>query len=166
MQQYYKRTFAEPVEYKSITFRSKLERDFAMFLDGNIIRYKGVNYYHEPIKWEYESRKFELIPQEIYVDRTERDTTVKTIQRNKKHTLPKIVYTPDFYLPEYDLLVECKGFQFDDALFALRFRLFKHIYLDKPIWKVTSHTQFDSIDNVLSALKIKGRNKDGEDNSV
>lgn len=154
MEKYYKRVFANPAEYKGITFRSTLEKDFAMFLDGKLIRYKGVNYYHEPIKWQYESKEFELLPQEIWVDRTERDTSVKKIIRNKKHTLPRIIYTPDFYLPEYDLLIECKGYQFDDELFSLRFRLFKHKYPNLKIWKVTSHTEFDKIDEILENISI------------
>lgn len=153
-QQFYKRTFAEKVEYKGIKFNSKMEADFAMFLDGKIVRYKGVNYYHKPIKWQYETLIFELIPQEIWVDKTEKDNTVKKIKRNKKHTLQKVIYTPDFYLPEYNLIVETKGFQFDDALFHLRLRLFKHKYPDAIIWVINHHEQFAKIDEVLENLKI------------
>ena len=156
VQKYYKRVFAKPAEYAGIQFRSTLEKDFAMFLDGNMIRYKGSYYYHDPVKWEYERQEFELIPQEEWVDCTERDKSVKTILRNKKHTLQRIIYTPDFYLPEFDLLVECKGYQFDDALFSLRFRLFKHKYPNANIWKVTSHTQFNELDEVLKNLELKG----------
>lgn len=154
MQRYYKRVFAEPAEYAGIKFRSTLEKDFAMFLDGNVIRYKGSYYYHDPIKWEYENKKFELIPQEIWVDRTEKDESVKKIERNKKHTLPQIIYTPDFYLPEYELYVECKGYQFDDALFSLRLRLFKNRYPDINILKITSHTQFNRLEEVLKNLNL------------
>ena len=39
---YYKRVFAKKVTYKGIEFDSKMEADFAMFLDGNIINYKDV----------------------------------------------------------------------------------------------------------------------------
>ena len=151
---YYKRVFAKPQEYKGITFRSTLEKDFAMFLDGIPIRYKGANYYHPKVRWEYETKEFELLPQETWIDKTERDKTVKTILRNKKHTLQRIIYTPDFYLPDYNLLVECKGFQFDDELFSLRFRLFKHKYPNLAIWKVTSHTEFQNLEEVLNNLKI------------
>lgn len=151
---YYKRVSAEKVEYKGITFDSKLECDFAMFLDGKLINYKGTNYYHAPIKWEYESKEFELIPQEQWIDCTQQDKTVKKILRNKKHTLHRIIYTPDFYLPEHNLIVEVKGFQFDDSLFSLRLRLFKHRYPNAIIWKVTSHTQFMEIDEVLKNIKI------------
>ena len=154
MQQYYRRVFAKPQEYKGVLFKSQIEADFARFLDGKLIKYKGVNYYHEPIKWQYESLEFELIPQEIWVDKTERDTTLKKLLRNKKHTLQRVIYTPDFYLPDYNLLVEVKGKQFDDALFALRFRLFKHKYPDARIWKVTSHTDFDKSDEVLKNIEI------------
>lgn len=151
---YYKRTFAKKAEYNGIIFDSKLECDFAQFLDGRLITYKGENYYHKPIKWEYESKEFELIPQEQWIDRTERDTTVKKILRNKKHTLPRIIFTPDFFLPDYNLIVEVKGFQFDDSLFALRLRLFKHKYPNAIIWKVTSHKQFMQIDAVLENIKF------------
>ena len=41
-QKYYKRVFAKKVQYKGIEFNSKLEADFAMFLDGKIVNYKGV----------------------------------------------------------------------------------------------------------------------------
>ena len=34
MEKYYKRTFAKEVIYNGIKFRSKLEADFAMYLDG------------------------------------------------------------------------------------------------------------------------------------
>lgn len=151
---YYKRVFAKPKEYKGIMFRSSIECDFAMFLDGRIINYKGVNYYHKPIAWEYEQMEFELIPQEVWIDRTEKDKTLKKLVRNKKHILQRIIYTPDFYLPEYNLLVEVKGKQFDDDLFSLRFRLFKHKYPNAIIWKVTSHTDFDKIDEVLQNIRI------------
>lgn len=155
-QRYYKRVFAKKVTYKGIEFNSKLEKDFAFFLDGGLLRYKGVNYYHKPIKWEYESKEFELIPQEDWFDKTERDKTLKRILRNKKHTLQRVIYTPDFYLPEYDLLVETKGKMFDDGLFHLRLRLFKHIYPNAKIWVVKSHTEFDKIDEILENIKIGG----------
>ena len=154
MEKYYKRTFAKPAEYKGITFRSTLEKDFAMFLDGNIIRYKSANYYHEPVRWEYESKEFELLPQKEWVDKTERDTTVKTIRRNKKHTLQRVIYTPDFYLPEYGLICETKGFQFDDALFAIRLRMFKHFYPDAKIWVIRHHSDFQKLDEILENIKI------------
>lgn len=153
-QQYYKRVFAKKQEYKGITFNSTLERDFALFLDGQIVRYKGANYYHKPLRWEYETKIFELIPQEEWLDRTERDTTVKTIVRNKKHTLPQIIYTPDFYLPDYDLIIETKGLQFDDGLFHLRLRLFKHCYPTAKIAIIRHHADFDKIDEIISNSQI------------
>lgn len=154
MEKYYKRVFAKPQVYKGIEFRSTMERDFAMFLDGVPFKYKGVGYYHKPIKWEYENKEFELIPQEKWVDKTERDNTVKTIDRNKIHTLQRVIYTPDFYLPEYNLLVEIKGRQFDDELFALRFRLFKHKYPNCAIWKVCHHEEFLALDSIIKNLKL------------
>ena len=154
MEKYYKRVFAKKQEYKGIIFNSTLERDFAMFLDGKFFQYKGENFWHKPIEWKYEALEFELIPQEEWVDRTEKEEKLKRIVRNKKHTLQRIIYTPDFYLPKYNLLVETKGFQFDDELFALRFRLFKHKYPDAIIWKITSHSDFNKIDKVLENIKI------------
>jgi hypothetical protein len=154
MEKYYKRVFANKQEYKGILFNSTLEKDFALFLDGKLFRYKGVNYWHRAIKWEYETKEFELIPQEEWFDRTEKDKTLKKLLRNKKHTLQKVIYTPDFYLPEYDLYVETKGKMFDDALFHLRLRLFKHKYPNTKIWVVRSHTEFDKIDEVIENLRI------------
>lgn len=156
MQKYYKRVYAKPQEYKGITFRSTLEKDFAMFLDGYFIRYKGSNYYHKPLNWEYENKVFELLPQEVWVDKTEKDNAVKKILRNKKHTLQRTIYTPDFYLPDYNLLVEVKGKQFDDDLFHLRLRLFKHKYPNFAIWVVRHHEDFNKIDEVLSNLFLGG----------
>ena len=151
---YYRRVYAKEAEYKGITFRSSMERDFAMFLDGQIVRYKGTNQYHEPIEWSYESQRFELVPQEEWFDRTERDKTLKKLIRNKKHTLENVEYGPDFYLPKYDLHIEIKGRQFDDALFHLRLRLFKHKFPTKAIWVIRHHEEFQNIDEVLGNIKI------------
>lgn len=150
---YYKRVYAEKQEYKGIMFDSKLERDFAMFLDGQIVNYKGVNYYHRSIEWRYEPFEFELIPQEDWTDKTEIDNKYKK-PRNKKHTLQRVIYTPDFLLPEYNLLIETKGVQFDNALFHLRLRLFKHKYPNYAIWVVRHHSDFDKLDEIIQALKI------------
>lgn len=154
-QQYYKRVFAKKVTYRGIEFNSKLEADFAMFLDGKVVKYKGVNYWHKPIKWEYESKEFELIPQETWVDKTEKDETVKTINRNKKHTLQRVIYTPDFYLPEYNIWAETKGVQFDDALFHFRLRVFKHKYPNEKIWIVRHHDDFSKIDEIIKNTKLE-----------
>lgn len=150
----YKRTFANKEVYNNITFNSKLEADFAKYLDGVLVKYKGKEYQHSPIKWVYEEKIFELIPQENWVDRTEKDKTLKKMLRNKKHSLQKVIYTPDFYLPDYNLYIETKGFQFDDALFHLRLRLFKHKYPTESIWIVRHHDEFSLIDEVLENLKI------------
>jgi len=154
VEHFYRRVFAKPQTYNGIQFKSTMESDFARFLSGELLRYKGVNYYHEPVRWEYETKEFELIPQEIWLDKTERDNSVKRIVRNKKHTLQRVIYTPDFYLPDYDLLCEVKGKQFFDDLFRLRYRLFKHCYPDKAIWLLTSHEDFDKLDEILENLKI------------
>ena len=139
---YYKRVFAKPQLYKNILFKSTLERDFAMYLDSR------------NIKWTYEGFEFELIPQEEWVDKTEFDTSVKKIKRNKKHTLQHVIYTPDFVLPEYNLVVETKGYQFDDATFKLRLRLFKHKYPAVAIWVVRHHKDFGDLDKVIEATKL------------
>ena len=139
---YYKRVFATPKMYKNILFKSTLERDFAMYLDSR------------NIKCTYEGFEFELIPQEEWTDKTEIDKTVKKIKRNKTHTLRRTVYTPDFVLPELNLIVETKGYQFDDGLFRLRFRLFQHKYPTYAIWVVRHHNDFDKLDAVIEALKI------------
>ena len=153
-EKYYKRVFAKKVKYKGIEFDSKLEADFAMFLDGKVVTYKGVKYYHKPLRWEYEKLVFELIPQEVWLDRTEKDDTVKKIIRNKKHTLQRVIYTPDFCLPDHKLIIEVKGKQFDDSLFHLRFRLFRHKFPNARIWVVRSHEDFAKIDEVLENIKI------------
>lgn len=151
----YKRIFAKPQTYNNIEFRSTIERDFAMFLDGKLVRYKGVNYYHKPIKWQYEPYSFPLIKQEEWVDKTEKDDKLKKKIRNKKHTLNQVVYTPDFYLPEHNLLIETKGKAFDNELFHLKLRLFKHCYPKYAIWIVRHHSQFLDIDKILDNVKIE-----------
>lgn len=152
---YYKRVFAKPQVYKEIEFRSTLERDFAMFLDGKLVVYKGKKYLHKPIKWEYESKVFQLLPQREWVDRTERDKTLKRLVRNKKHTLQEVHYTPDFFLPEHKLVIEVKGVMFDNPLFHLRLRLFKHLYPKCAIWVVRHHEEFNNIDEILQNIQIK-----------
>lgn len=156
IEKYYKRVFAKKVEYKGIQFDSKLEADFAMFLDGKIVNHKSAKYYHKPIKWDYEKIVFELIPQEKWTDKTERDKSVKKILRNKKHTLQRVIYTPDFYLPEYNLIVEIKGKQFDDSLFHLRYRLFRHKFPKAKIWIVRHHEDFNKIDEIIENINIEG----------
>ena len=164
MEKYYKRVFAKPQVYKGIEFRSTMERDFAMFLDGQFIKYKNVNYYHKPIRWEYESKEFELIPQEEWFDRVEKDKSLKKLVRNKKHTLQRVIYTPDFYLPDYDLHIEIKGRQFDDDVFRLRLRVFRHFYPDKAVWVVRHHEEFIKLDEVLENIKIGGTDNGDKDN--
>lgn len=154
MEKYYKRTFARAQVYKGIEFRSTMERDFAKYLSGEVFFYKGANYWHEAVRWEYEGREFELIPQEEWFDRTERDKGLKRLVRNKKHTLQRVIYTPDFYLPDYDLYVEVKGFGFFNDLFKLRLRLFRHCYPDKKLWIVQHHEDFEKIDEVIKNIQI------------
>ena len=86
---YYKRIFAKPSEYKGVVFRSHLEKDFAIWLDKNLI------------EWEYEKHRYELLPREEYIDPID----------NKKHIMRSITILPDFYLPEYNIAIECQGKQ-------------------------------------------------------
>lgn len=151
---YYKRVFAKKCEYNGMEFDSQMEMHFAMFLDGQIVNYKGTKYYHKPVKYERESKSFDLIPQEQWTDKTERDMSVKRIVRNKKHTLQRVIYTPDFYLPEHDLYVELKGYQFFDELFRLRLRLFRHFYPNEKLWIVRHHEEFMQLDKILENIKI------------
>ena len=155
MEKYYKRVYATQQIYNGRTFRSTMEADFAKFLSGVAIWYKGANYYHAPLDWEYEAHEFELIPQEDWLDPTERDTTLKRLVRNKKHTLQRVIYTPDFYLPKYDLFVEVKGFGFFNDLFKLRLRLFRHFYPNKKLWIVQHHEEFLKLDEVIANTQIK-----------
>ena len=90
----------------------------------------------------------------------EKDTKVKKILRNKKHTLQRTIYTPDFYLPQYKLYVEVKGKQFDDELFHLRLRLFKHKYPNVAIWIVRHHADFSKLNEILSNVCLGGTNED------
>jgi len=76
-------------KYRGIYMRSNWEIAFAYFLDCS------------GIKWEYESKTFDL-----------GNTT----------------YTPDFYIPEWDCYIEIKGWWRDDA--KEKFQLFKKKYSD------------------------------------
>jgi hypothetical protein len=48
----------------------------------------------------------------------------RTAKEVKTVVQQNIEYTPDFYLPEYDLYIEVKGYA--DELFKLRWKLFKY----------------------------------------
>lgn len=125
---YYKRVFAKPCKYKGIVFRSHLERDFAKYMAKN------------KIEWEYEKHKFELLPREEYFDNTE----------NKKHILRSVVFIPDFYLPQYNLIVEIKGEPYDTRLFRLKLRLFKSKFADRDIVVVKSRNEFEKLKQILN----------------
>lgn len=130
---YYKRVFAKPCRYKKIIFRSHLERDFAVYLDKN------------KIKWQYEKNKFELLSKEQYFDETD----------GKMHTLRNVLFIPDFYLPEYNLIVEIKGYPYNDRLFHLKLRLFKHLYKNRKICVINGREEFEKIKDILKLLKNK-----------
>lgn len=160
MERYYKRVFAREQVYRGVTFKSTMERDFAKYLSGEAFWYKNANYYHEAIDWEYETKEFELIPQEEWADATERDTSLKRLVRNKKHTLQRVIYTPDFYLPKYDLLVEVKGKNFENDAFRLRLRMFRHVYPNCKLWIVRHHEEFLRLDEVINNIKIEEERSD------
>ena len=130
---YYKRIFAKPCRYKKTIFRSHLERDFAVYLDKN------------KIKWQYEKHKFELLSKEQYFDETD----------GKMHRLRNVLFIPDFYLPEYNLIVEIKGYPYNDRLFHLKLRLFKHLYKNKKICVINGREEFEKIKDILKLLKNK-----------
>lgn len=161
MERYYKRVFSKKAVFLGVEFRSKMECDFARFLSGVPFEYKGVRYWHEAVDWEYEAYEFELIPQEEWCDRTEREARLKRLVRNKRHTLQRVIYTPDFYLPKHDLYIEVKGKAFDDELFRLRLRLFRHVYPNCKLWVVRHHEEFFGLDGVLENIKI-GEERDDE----
>lgn len=63
----------------------------------------------------------------IYQQSVELFDSIKTMEFEddviKKVVQRKIGYTPDFYLPDYDLYIEVKGYA--DDLFKMRWKLFK-----------------------------------------
>ena len=129
----YKRIFAKPCKYKNIVFRSHLERDFAKYMDKN------------KIKWEYEKYKIELLPSQEYYDAID----------NKIHTLRNVIIVPDFYLKEFDLLVEVKGYPYDDRLFKLKMKLFKYKYPKRKILVIKGYSQFYKLKDAIENLKEK-----------
>jgi hypothetical protein len=83
----------QQIEYDNKMFRSSWEANFAKWLDLS------------GIKWEYESKAFEL-------------------KINNKDT----TYTPDFYLPEFDCYIEIKGRWYYNS--KEKFDLFLEIFSD------------------------------------
>lgn len=134
---YYKKVFAKVCKYKGKKFRSHLERDFAKYLDKN------------HIEWEYEKYKFELLERKEYIDQLD----------GKKHILRGIFYTPDFYIPELDLIVEIKGTWFDKRLFNLKLQLFKRKYPDRKIVIIKSREEFKKVKEIRNMAEENGREK-------
>lgn len=127
MVKYYKRVFSKKCKYKNVKFRSHLERDFAKYLDKL------------KIEWEYEKYKFELLERTSYHDKVE----------DKDHILRGIFYTPDFYLPKYDLIIEIKGNWFDMRLFNLKLQLFKRKYPERKFCIIKSREEFERIKEII-----------------
>ena len=136
---YYKRVFAKVCKYKGTTFRSHLERDFAKYLEK------------QKLQWEYEKYKFELLERAEYTDQID----------GKKHILRGIFYTPDFYLPEFDLIIEIKGTWFDKRLFNLKLQLFKRKYPERKFIVIKSRAEFHKIKEAINKIKA---NKEEEGN--
>lgn len=127
MIKYYKKVFSKSCKYKNIKFRSMFERDFAKYLTKN------------NIEWEYEKYKFELLEKTEYYDAVE----------EKKHILRGIFYTPDFYIPQLDLIVEIKGNWFDKRLFNLKLQLFKRKYPERKICIIRNRDEFSKIKELV-----------------
>jgi len=81
----------------------------------------GINYVYQP--------KLDLFPtiKTTEFEKPRQTKKAKEEKRNKravKTVVQKAIgYTPDFYLPDFDLYIEVKGFA--DEVFKLRWKLFK-----------------------------------------
>lgn len=144
--------------YNGINFKNEIESNFAMYLDGKFFRCGGESYYRKPIRWEYKTKQFELFKQEIWLDKTQTNKSRKRIKQNKKYVLERQIYTPSFYLPDFNLNIEIKDLEINENLFKINFRLFKHKYPNEAIWLVTSEKDFKNLDEVLESLKISKEN--------
>jgi predicted nuclease of restriction endonuclease-like RecB superfamily len=51
---------------------------------------------------------------------------IEWVYESKTFELGNTTYTPDFYLPEFDLWIEIKGYWRDDA--RIKFKKFKRLY--------------------------------------
>jgi len=71
---------------------------------------------------------------------------IKWLYESKTFDLGKTTYTPDFYLPEFNLYIEVKGWWRDDAKY--KFNLFKQIYCGERI-KVLEKEELQSEEVLL-----------------
>lgn len=135
---YYKRVFAKKCEYNGMEFDSQMEMHFAMFLDGQIVNYKGTKYYHKPVKYEREKYKFAIVPRQVYFNKAE----------NEYEFLEDVIYTPDFYIPSLNKFIEIKGFSGDTPEWRLRKRLMLHTFPNSiNYYTIYHHSDFYKFEN-------------------
>lgn len=70
------------------------------------------------------------------------ENNIKSLYESKTFDLGRCTYTPDFYLPEFNLYIEVKGHWFKDA--KVKFELFKKIYCGIQI-KIVDKKELKSI---------------------
>lgn len=114
-------------EYNGIKFRSKLESNTAKLLDK-------LN-----LKYEYESKKFILMPSFKY----------------NNETIRAISYKPDFKIG--NIIIECKGFPSDSwkikrKLFMKELKEHYHEYFYKEIHSIKELTEFINTHNKLLTM--------------
>jgi len=91
-------------------------RNFAKLLHSKKIKYKGI---WMRSSWEIKYAK--------YLDKN----NIKWLYESKTFDLGNTTYTPDFYLPEFNLYIEVKGWWRDDA--KKKFEEFKQRYCGERI---------------------------------
>lgn len=121
---------AKPHEYKGINYRSKLEARWAEWLD------------EQSIKFEYEKKKF-ILPKDFFESFEFRDR--------------ELWYCPDFYLPEYDLWLEVKGYMDDLSLEKIT-RFASHRFLPNQLF-----VGFSEVGKVLDATRAYYRDYDPQE---
>lgn len=114
---------ASITEYNGIKFRSKLEKEVAKTLDD-------LN-----IKYEYENKKFILIPSFRY----------------ENELIRQISYTPDFIIG--NLIIECKGFPTDS------WKIKRKLFLNYLVNKENNYifVEIKSIKNLLDLIDMDDR---------
>ena len=114
---------ASITEYNGIKFRSKLEKEVAKTLDD-------LN-----IKYEYENKKFILIPSFRY----------------ENELIRQISYTPDFIIG--NLIIECKGFPTDS------WKIKRKLFLNYLVNKENNYifVEIKSVKNLLDLIDMDDR---------
>lgn len=114
---------ASIAEYNGIKFRSKLEKEVAKTLDD-------LN-----IKYEYENKKFILIPSFRY----------------ENELIRQISYTPDFIIG--NLIIECKGFPTDS------WKIKRKLFLNYLVNKENNYifVEIKSVKNLLDLIDMDDR---------